>query len=156
MATISGARRTADARSGRKMVRGRRTFAAKSPYDRPSLPPPPPQNPNWLTALIFPTTRMIASGAGKLLSSVFGPDTSSSSSSSSDGDSGSGYEDDVDNDNDDYDMPPDGVDGLNKNGTSSEEMKCSGKEPHLSVWKSETKNVIERLLMQESFFKGRM
>uniref|UniRef100_A0A5B6YZB1 Protein KAKU4 n=1 Tax=Davidia involucrata TaxID=16924 RepID=A0A5B6YZB1_DAVIN len=149
MATISRARRTADTRSCGKMVRGRRITAAKTPYDRPTLPPPPPlQNPNWLTGLIFPTTRMIASGAGKLLSSVFAPDTSSSSSSSSDSDSG--YEDDVDNDNDDYDIPH-GVDGLNKNGTSSETMKCSGKEPQLTVWNNETKRVIERLLMQETF-----
>ncbi|KAA8550087.1 hypothetical protein F0562_001771 [Nyssa sinensis] len=91
IATIFEAPRTTDARSGWNMVRGRRTLAAKIPYNCPSLPPPPPQSPNWLTALILPTTRMIASGAGKLLFSVFGPDTPSSSSSSSDDDSGSGY-----------------------------------------------------------------
>lgn len=58
--------------------------AARTPYDRPSLEPPVPENPSWLVS----TTRMIASGAGKLISSVFGSDSSSSSSSSSSASSG--------------------------------------------------------------------
>ncbi|KAA8521419.1 hypothetical protein F0562_012089 [Nyssa sinensis] len=144
MATISRARRTADSRSGGKIVRGRRIAGAKTPYDRPVLPSPP-QSPSWLTRLIFPATRMIASGAGKVLFSVFGPDTSSSS------DSDSSSEDDNDNDNDDYDILLDGVDGLKKNGISLGTINCSEKQPQLTLWKCESKRVIERLLMQETF-----
>ncbi|KAL6985080.1 hypothetical protein U1Q18_018458, partial [Sarracenia purpurea var. burkii] len=84
MASVYRTGRTTDERSGGKLVRGRRRTAARTPYDRPPAAPArvPPQKPNWLTGLIFPTSRMVATGATKLLSSMFGPDTSSSSSSS--------------------------------------------------------------------------
>ncbi|XP_059662968.1 protein KAKU4 isoform X2 [Cornus florida] len=144
MATVSRTRRTADARSGGKIVRDRRIAAAKTPYDRPTLPTPT-QNRNWLTGVVFPATRMIATGAGKLFSFVAGAD---SSSSSSDSDS---EDDDADNDNDEHHILPDEADGLNKNGASSQTIKCFRKEPQVTVGKSETKCVIERLLMQETF-----
>ncbi|THG00911.1 hypothetical protein TEA_001314 [Camellia sinensis var. sinensis] len=90
MASISRTRRTTtttgDRSAGGKILRNRRIAAPKTPYDRPTPAPTPsrapPQNPNWLSGLIFPTSRLIATGATKLLSSVFGPNTSSSSSSS--------------------------------------------------------------------------
>lgn len=93
MASISGSRRLLEPRSGGKIVRRRRTETAKTPYDRP----PPPSNsasrsPNWLSRFVFSPTRFIATGAGKLLSSVFDSEplpTSSSSFSSSSAASGS-------------------------------------------------------------------
>ncbi|XP_059640644.1 uncharacterized protein LOC132282850 isoform X3 [Cornus florida] len=142
MSTIFRARQ-----SGGKMVRDRRMAAPKSPYDRPT---PPQNHPHWFTGLVFPATRMIATGAGKLLSSVL-LDTSSSS------DRDSGSEDDIDNDSDDNDMidiPPLEVEELIKNGTSSRTAKRFRKEPHLTVEKSETKRaieIIEPLLLQETF-----
>lgn len=87
MATVSRARGTAETRTGGKIVKPRRIAAAASPYSRPL--PPVPENPNWFTGLINPATRIIATGASKIISSVFGSDSSSSSSSSSDN-SGSG------------------------------------------------------------------
>ncbi|CAK9149835.1 unnamed protein product [Ilex paraguariensis] len=110
MASISRPTRTTVARSGGKIVRRRRTAAAKTPYDR-APPPPPPKGPNWLTGLVLPATKMIASGAGRLLSSVFTADTSSSSSSSSEDDSAS--DDSVDGGND-YDIPSQRIEILNK------------------------------------------
>ncbi|KAF5936399.1 hypothetical protein HYC85_027528 [Camellia sinensis] len=157
MASISRTRRTTtttgDRSAGGKILRNRRIAAPKTPYDRPTPAPTPssapPQNPNWLSGLIFPTSRLIATGATKLLSSVFGPDTSSSSSSSG---SCPSSEDDIDDDNDNYHIQSDGVDELNKkNGTTSELIGCFRKEPRLTLGKSETKHVIETLLMQETF-----
>ena len=60
---------------------------ARTPYARPEQPPAmtsseDPENPNWLSGLIYPA-KMIASGAGKILS-FFGPNSSSSSSSGGD------------------------------------------------------------------------
>lgn len=63
-------------------MKPRRIAAAASPYSRPL--PPVPENPNWFTGLINPATRIIATGASKIISSVFGSDSSSSSSTSSD------------------------------------------------------------------------
>ncbi|GMQ02622.1 hypothetical protein CsSME_00048757 [Camellia sinensis var. sinensis] len=157
MASISRTRRTTtttgDRSAGGKILRNRRIAAPKTPYDRPTPAPTPsrapPQNPNWLSGLIFPTSRLIATGATKLLSSVFGPNTSSSSSSSG---SCPSSEDDIDDDNDNYHIQSDGVDELNKkNGTTSELIGCFRKEPRLTLGKSETKHVIETLLMQETF-----
>ncbi|GFZ08246.1 hypothetical protein Acr_20g0000540 [Actinidia rufa] len=89
MASIYRSRRTTDERSGGKIVRRRRIAAAKTPYDRPIPENAPPQNPNWLTGFIFPTSRMIATSATKLISSIINSDNSSSSSSSA-SDSSSG------------------------------------------------------------------
>lgn len=79
--------------SGGKILRTRRSRRPATPYDRPGLvtdpdPDSPPRNPNWLSKLILSPTRLIASGAGKVISSVFGPESSSSSSSGAASDSG--------------------------------------------------------------------
>ncbi|KAJ9702175.1 hypothetical protein PVL29_004085 [Vitis rotundifolia] len=149
MATIFRARRTVEPRSGGKVVRGRRNLAARTPYYRPTLEPPVPENPSWL----FSTTRMIASGAGKLISSVFGSDSSSSSSSSSSASSGgeSSAEDNVDEDNNDMDTSSHRADKLTKTEAATEIIKSFRKEPQPSTGKSETKCLIEQLLMQETF-----
>ncbi|XP_021744099.1 protein KAKU4-like [Chenopodium quinoa] len=85
MATTSS-RRTADGGGvGGKILKNRRVRS--TPYSRPSPSPPPsddPENPNWLSGLIYPA-KVIASGAGKILS--FFANDYSSSSSSSDGNS---------------------------------------------------------------------
>ncbi|KAF2302794.1 hypothetical protein GH714_008459 [Hevea brasiliensis] len=88
MASIPRPHGAAQLGSGGKLVRPRRTTAPRTPYERPLrlLPNSASQNPNWLSSLILSPTRMIATGAGKVLSSVFGPVSSSSSSSSSGGD----------------------------------------------------------------------
>ncbi|XP_019414932.1 PREDICTED: protein KAKU4-like isoform X2 [Lupinus angustifolius] len=66
-------------RSGGKIVRPRRTSAARAttPYSRPS-----PANPNWLSRFVISPTRFVASGAGKILSTVLDLDSSPTSSSS--------------------------------------------------------------------------
>ncbi|GMG99189.1 hypothetical protein Nepgr_001029 [Nepenthes gracilis] len=66
-------------------MENRRASAAVSA--RPKTPEPASEehseNPNWLSGLIYPA-RVIATGAGKILSTVFGPDSSLSSSSMGD------------------------------------------------------------------------
>ncbi|KAL6985079.1 hypothetical protein U1Q18_018457, partial [Sarracenia purpurea var. burkii] len=58
----------------------------------------------------------------------------------------------MDDENDSYHIPSDGVDGLTKNnGTTTELIECCRTESQLTVGKSETKRVIEKLLMQETF-----
>lgn len=72
------------------MVRLRRTAAARNrtPYTRPvpspsqHQPQPQPQSPNWLSRFVISPTRFIASGAGKILSSVLDLESSPGSSSS--------------------------------------------------------------------------
>ncbi|XP_068338024.1 protein KAKU4-like isoform X6 [Pyrus communis] len=141
-ATTSRSRRALDSRSGGKIVRPRRSAGARTPYDRPRLVnPAPPENPNWFSRLIYSPTRKIASGAGKIISSVFGPDSSSSSSSSS--------EDGADDDDEDISTKED--DGLNKRNGTSEEIKFLGKEPPSTLGKSDNKHVIEQLLIRETF-----
>ncbi|GMY17754.1 protein KAKU4 [Fagus crenata] len=83
MATNFGSRRALESRSGGKMVRARRAAGTRTPYERPRLTNPAPQNPNWLSRLIYSPTRSIATGAGKLLSTVFFPEAESDSESSS-------------------------------------------------------------------------
>ncbi|XP_048438215.1 protein KAKU4-like isoform X2 [Pyrus x bretschneideri] len=142
-ATTSRSRRALDSRSGGKIFRPRRSAGARTPYGRPRLVnPAPPENPNWFSRLIYSPTRKIASGAGKIISSVFGPDSSSSSSSSS--------EDGADDD-DDEDISMQEDDGLNKRNGTSEEIKFLGKEPPSTLGKSDNKHVIEQLLIQETF-----
>lgn len=93
MATVFRSRLASEPRSGGKVVRGRRVAAPRTPYERPRLTNPgASENPSWLSRLFYSPTRLIASGAGKILSTVFSPEPSSSSSSasSSGGDSSSG------------------------------------------------------------------
>ncbi|CAN6681867.1 unnamed protein product [Malus baccata var. baccata] len=146
-ATTSRSRRALDSRSGGKFVRPRRSTGARTPYDRPRLVnPAPPENPSWFSRLIYSPTRKIASGAGKIISSVIGPDSSSSSSSSSD-------DGDDDDDDDDEDISTQEDDGLNKRNGTSEEIKFLGKEPPSTLGKSDNKHVIEQLLIKETFSK---
>lgn len=116
------------------MTNRRRKLTIATPYDRPPQPPPQ-ESPNWLTGVIFPATRKIASGAAKILSTVF---DSSSSSSSSSSDSEAASDDDANQSNKDHEI-------------SSEALKCVEEEPQRSLYSSVTKSAIERLLMQESF-----
>lgn len=130
MATTSS-RRTA-AGVGGKIVKNRRV--PRSPYARPSTPPPPsddPENPNWLSGLIYPA-KVIASGAGKILS-FFGNDYSSSSSSSA-GDSSE--EDDDEEEEIENDVAFKDNDQLDK---------------VLSFSKSDNKRAIEQLVIQETY-----
>ncbi|CAL0305685.1 unnamed protein product [Lupinus luteus] len=81
-------------RSGGKIVRPRRTAAARAttPYSRPS-----PANPNWLSRFVISPTRFVASGAGKILSTVLDLDSSPTSSSSHSSDTDSNHaEEEVD------------------------------------------------------------
>ncbi|KAJ0089752.1 hypothetical protein Patl1_12693 [Pistacia atlantica] len=140
MASISRPRRLAEPRSGGKMVRLRRSAANRTPYDRPALSPnPTPQNPNWLSKFIYSPTRLIATGAGKLLSSVFTGESSASSSSSSEDDS-----DDSDNE-----ISSQTTDSIKKK--RALEVIQHPSEPQYIVEKSETKYLIERLIMQVTF-----
>lgn len=90
MATTSS-RRTSGV--GGKVVKNKRL--PKTPYSRPSPSSPTPplsdnvENPNWLSGLIHPA-KVIASGAGKLLS-FFGNDDDDDLSSSSDIDSSGNF-----------------------------------------------------------------
>ncbi|XP_074286839.1 protein KAKU4 [Silene latifolia] len=125
MATVSSRPDTRTA--GGKITRNRRPPpSSRTPYARPSMPPPPEEqedieNPNWLSNLIYPA-KVIASGAGKLLS-FFGNDDSSSS------------EDDSENDDDEVD-----------------EAENDGSEKVFSPsCKSENKRKIEELVLEETF-----
>ncbi|KAL0833797.1 hypothetical protein Bca101_085686 [Brassica carinata] len=111
--------------SGGKIVRPRRRFAVKTPYDRPAprSRDPPQQNPSWISRLVYKPVTVIASGAGKFISSVVFSE--SSSSSSEDEDSSSGDDEDVLEDE-----------------TMVEES---------TIQRLGSKRVIEQLLMQETF-----
>ncbi|XP_057985518.1 protein KAKU4 isoform X3 [Hevea brasiliensis] len=157
MASIPRPHGAAQLGSGGKLVRPRRTTAPRTPYERPLrlLPNSASQNPNWLSSLILSPTRMIATGAGKVLSSVFGPVSSSSSSSSSGGDfTSDGFfvsifaEDDADDANDDNVITSQDATKLEK---TFEKKNSLRKDTQAIDWKSETKRAIEQLLMQETF-----
>ncbi|KAF3601279.1 hypothetical protein F2Q69_00033081 [Brassica cretica] len=76
--------------SGGKIVRPRRRFAVRTPYDRPAprSRDPPQQNPSWISRLVYKPVTVIASGAGKFISSVVFSESSSSSSEDEDSSSG--------------------------------------------------------------------
>ncbi|XP_075640819.1 protein KAKU4 [Castanea sativa] len=153
MSTIFRSRRATEPRSGGKMVRPRRAAGARTPYERPKLANPDPENPNWLSRLIYSPTRTIATGAGKLLTNVFFPESSSSESESSSASSsadGSSSEDNIENDDGDISTRRTNKLMQKKDG-SSEIIKHFRKEPQTAVGKSETKYLIEQLLMQETF-----
>ncbi|CAI9772299.1 unnamed protein product [Fraxinus pennsylvanica] len=130
--------------AGGKIVTNRRKKRlAATPYDRPQPPPPVVRSPNWFSRVIIPSARAVASGAGKIISSVLYSDNSSSSE-----DDGSDSEDDVENDND-YNVPSDGINELTKGMTL--EVIQSRQGSHSRVRKSDTKHIIEQLIMQEMF-----
>ncbi|XP_039165942.1 uncharacterized protein LOC120292109 [Eucalyptus grandis] len=112
---------------------------------RPRLPVP---NPNWLSKLILSPTRLIASGAGKVLSSVFGPESESSSDSGSGSDSSgdaSASDDDIDSNDNDLG----GAVELHKENLSSEIEPRT--EAPINVGKVGAKHLIEKLILQENF-----
>ncbi|KAL9177178.1 hypothetical protein ABFS82_01G042300 [Erythranthe guttata] len=135
--------------AGGKIVTNRRKERlAATPYDRPPTQPsrpPPAKSPNWFTGIVVPSARALASGAGKILSSIF-----SESESSSSEDEESGSEDDIDNDNH-FESLDYGVNTLNETNVNSSEMMQHGQDSHLSVWRGETKRIIEQLIMHETF-----
>ncbi|KAG2699899.1 hypothetical protein I3843_07G209000 [Carya illinoinensis] len=150
MATVFRSRRASEPRSGGKVVRGRRFAAPRTPYERPRLTNPgASENPSWLSRLLYSPTRLIASGAGKILSTVFSPEPSSSSASASSSGGDSSFDDDIENDDDDISTRMDNR-LIQKDG-SSEMIKRHRNEPQTPVGKSETKRLIEQLLMQETF-----
>ncbi|KAH1252943.1 hypothetical protein AAZV13_04G068800 [Glycine max] len=134
MASVPGSR------SGGKIVRTRRSAAARShtPYDRPA-PPPEPPSPNWLSRFVISPSRFIASGAGKIFSSVLDLDNSPSDSSSATCSLSSSANDsdaeEVGTFDDENDNPSEGDVALSK--------------PF--VRNSKNKHMIEQLLMKESF-----
>ncbi|XP_042033029.1 protein KAKU4-like isoform X2 [Salvia splendens] len=130
--------------AGGKVVRNRRKQRiAATPYDRtpPSLLP---KSPSWFSGIVVPSARAIASGAGKIISAIF---SESSSSSSEDEDCAS---DDIVNDN--FPKLPcnQEITLIEKIGISSEMMQ-HGQEPQLKLWMSETKKMIEQLIMRQTF-----
>ncbi|CAN6985410.1 protein KAKU4 [Brassica rapa] len=121
--------------SGGKILRPRRRFAVRTPYDRPAprSRDPPQQNPSWISRLVYKPVTVIASGAGKFISSVVFSD-SSSSSSEDDEDSSSDIEGDED---------------VEKNITGFPEDETMLEES--TIQRLGSKRVIEQLLMQETF-----
>ncbi|KAG5018705.1 hypothetical protein JHK87_014560 [Glycine soja] len=140
MASVPGSR------SAGKIVRTRRSAAARSrtPYDRPAPPPPPPEppSPNWISRFVISPSRFIASGAGKIFSSVLDLDNSPSDSSSATSSHSSSANDsdaeEVGTFDDENDNPSEGDVALSK-----------GLQP--CVGNSKSKHMIEQLLMKESF-----
>ncbi|GAB2215869.1 hypothetical protein Drorol1_Dr00020274 [Drosera rotundifolia] len=94
MSSISPPRRHPNpnpAGAGGKIVRNRRAPASeRTPYARPNVPreeeEASPGNPNWFSGFIQPA-KVIVSGAGKIVSAVFGPDSPSSEEEEEDEDS---------------------------------------------------------------------
>lgn len=77
--------------AGGKIVRPRRRSAVvRKPYERPAprSQDPPEQNPSWISRLVYRPASVIASGAGKFISSVVFSESSSSSSEDEDSSSG--------------------------------------------------------------------
>ncbi|OWM77263.1 protein KAKU4 [Punica granatum] len=135
--------------SGGKILRPRRVARVATPYDRPPNPNPRPENPSWISKLLLSPTRVIASGAGKFLSSVFGSESSSSSSSSSGSDSGSDNE--IDEDDNGIDKCSAGGDELDKEKGNSETAGPIRKESQQAAVRNENKLLIEQLLLRETF-----
>ncbi|CAN7108777.1 unnamed protein product [Brassica rapa subsp. narinosa] len=121
--------------SGGKIARPRRRFAVRTPYDRPAprSRDTPQQNPSWISRLVYKPVTVIASGAGKFISSVVFSD-SSSSSSEDDEDSSSDIEGDED---------------VEKNITGFPEDETMLEES--TIQRLGSKRVIEQLLKQETF-----
>ncbi|KAG6740193.1 hypothetical protein POTOM_055633 [Populus tomentosa] len=152
--------RLTEFKSGGKIVRPRRaTTPRPTPYDRPTprlSPNSTPQNPNWLSRLIFSPSRLLANGAGKVFSSVFGSESSDSSSGDED--------DDEDEDSDAVstsegemeDTIEDGDEGSasslsgEKNQTT-EIVHYSKKDLPAVEWRTGTMRLIAQLLTQETF-----
>ncbi|KAL2896824.1 Protein KAKU4 [Bienertia sinuspersici] len=153
---------------GKILKNNNRKFLRVNPYSRPSTSSPPsqdPENPNWFSGLIYPA-KVIANGAGKILS-FFGSDYSSSS----DADSSENEEDDdeeIENEmscqeDDQPDKVPDA--DLQKNGLGlTMLLQCTALEANLRANivnlilkvlspsnKSDSKRAIEQMVIQESY-----
>ncbi|KAI3842014.1 hypothetical protein MKX03_023001 [Papaver bracteatum] len=160
MASFFRVRRNSDNESvGGKMSRGRR-IVNYSPYARPSPAPAASSSSpstedtknSWFSGFVVPASRMIANGAGKIVSTVFG----SQDSPSSDNDSDDEDDEDIDSidesDSDDNnDHISQGSDGINQNTIESHGTKFLERQPLAVMQRSESKLQIERLLMQETF-----
>ncbi|KAJ0965632.1 hypothetical protein J5N97_026770 [Dioscorea zingiberensis] len=123
--------------AGGKLLRGRRRAAevSVSPYDRPQRSTAQSQSPRWISGLI--------SGAGKIISSVFGSQSSSPSSSSS----SSGYS----GKDDASDVSSKELIEQNQEEQNSEVFRNYVEGSLAIVTKSESKLSIEQLLTQETF-----
>ncbi|XP_024445656.1 protein KAKU4 isoform X1 [Populus trichocarpa] len=151
--------RLTEFKSGGKIVRPRRaTTPRPTPYDRPTprlSPDSTPQNPNWLSRLIFSPSRLLANGAGKVFSSVFGSESSDSSSGDEDDDEDSdavstseGEMEDTIEDGDEGSASS--LSGEKKNQTT-EIVHYSKKDLPAVEWRTGTMRLIAQLLTQETF-----
>ncbi|XP_026457671.1 protein KAKU4-like isoform X2 [Papaver somniferum] len=158
MASFFRVRRNSDNESvGGKMSRGRR-IVNYSPYARPSPAPAASSSSQsteitkngWFSGFVVPASRMIANGAGKIVSTVFG---SQDSHSSSDNDSDDDDDEDIDESgsDDNNDHISQRSDGINQNTIESHRTKFLERQPLAVAQRSESKLQIERLLMQETF-----
>jgi hypothetical protein len=122
-------------RVGGKIVRPRRTAVVRTPCERPvqRSRDPPQQNPSWISRLVYKPASVIASGAGKFISSVVFSDSSSSSEEDEDSSSDIDGDEDVEKNNPDF----------------TEEDLLSAQQP--SIQRLSSKRVIEQLLLQETF-----
>ncbi|KAG8375334.1 hypothetical protein BUALT_Bualt10G0089400 [Buddleja alternifolia] len=135
--------------AGGKIVTNRRKQRlSATPFDRPPprlYPPQPPKGPNWFTGVIIPSARALASGAGKIMSSIF-----SESESFSSEDEDSDLEGDADDTND-SEIPYDGVNTLHQKNITLSEMMQYGQDSQLIMQRTETKRLIEQLIKQETY-----
>lgn len=137
---------TSQSGAGGKIVTNRRKQRiAATPYDHPPPRPSPPNRPNWFAGVVVPSALAIASGAGKILSSIF-----SDSGSSSENEEECGSEDDIVNDNL-LEFPYNRENTLNEENVTSSEMMLYTPGSQLSMWRSETKKIIEQLIRKETF-----
>ncbi|XP_017700927.2 protein KAKU4-like isoform X2 [Phoenix dactylifera] len=149
MASLFRARCRGEGGAGGKILRGRRALPPASPYARPKnqLPSPAPaslassRSPSWFQGLI--------SGAGKLISTVFRSEDSSCSSSS-------GYSSDGEislssDDKEDVDASSKHLHELNQGENRPNSARDCMARSQAVVSRSESKLVIEQLLMQETF-----
>ncbi|KAH6760780.1 hypothetical protein C2S52_008558 [Perilla frutescens var. hirtella] len=129
---------------GNIVTNRRKQRISATPYDRPPPRPSPPKSPNWFAGVVVPSALAIASGAGKILSSIFSDSGSSSSSEEYDS------EDDIINDNL-PEIPYNRENTLNEENVTFSEMMRYKPESQLSAWGSETKKIIEQLILKETF-----
>ncbi|XP_010049817.2 uncharacterized protein LOC104438378 [Eucalyptus grandis] len=152
MASVS---RSLPGGSGGKILRPRRSLRpSATPYDRPSASAPasPSQTLIGSPSSSSPPPALIASGAGKVLSSVFGPESESSSDSGSGSGSGSDSSGDASASDDDIDSNDNDLGGaveLHKENLSSEIEPRT--EAPINVGKVGAKHLIEKLILQETF-----
>ncbi|XP_011045008.1 PREDICTED: uncharacterized protein LOC105140041 isoform X2 [Populus euphratica] len=151
--------RLTEFKSGGKIVRPRRaTTPRPTPYNRPTprlSPNSTPQDPNWLSRLIFSPSRLLANSAGKVFSSVFGSESSDSSSGDEDDDEDSdavstseGEMEDTIEDGDQGSASS--LSGEKKNQTT-EIVHYSRKDLPAVEWRTGTMRLIAQLLTQETF-----